>query len=249
VNLALRSAMEETGRTVESLAQEVGVDPKTVSRWLTEGRVPHPRHRARTAKILSKDIEDIFPDTPRRRELAWLRPWVEIEREAESLRWYESAVLPGLLQTEAYARAVLGCGPLGGDEVESHVAVRLRRQAAVFGRTRPPLFVAIIDEFALRRGSPDLMHPQLDHLIAMAMRPNVLLRILPLSAGLHPGQAGPFVIATLRDAADVGYLDDQAAGRLTKDVTTLWSVWDTVGSVALPRDQTIDFLKARSWLT
>ena len=107
----------------------------------------------------------------------------------------------------------------------------------------------MIDEAALRRGAPEIMHPQLDHLITMAARPNVLLRVLPLTAGLHPGQAGPFVIATVRDADDVGYLDDQAAGRITKEVAALWSVWDTVGAVALPRDQTIDYLRARSWLT
>ena len=123
MNLVLRAVMDETGRTVESLAAEVGVDPKTVQRWLNEGRIPHPRHRAAAAAVLGRDIADIFPDTPRRRELAWLRPWVEIEREAESLRSFESAVLPGLLQTEAYARAVLSSGPLAGDDVENHVAI------------------------------------------------------------------------------------------------------------------------------
>ncbi|MGW0502144.1 DUF5753 domain-containing protein [Micromonospora sp. NPDC003241] len=102
---------------------------------------------------------------------------------------------------------------------------------------------------ALRRGAPEVMGPQLDHLISMAERPNVMVHIIPRTAGLHPGQAGPFVIATTADGDNVGYLDDQAQGRITNDVAPLWAVWDTVRSVALPRDQSIEFLRARAWLT
>ncbi len=76
-----------------------------------------------------------------------------------------------------------------------------------------------------------------------------MVHVLPLAAGLHPGQAGQFVIASMPDGEDVGYLDDQAEGRVTKEVSPLWAVWDTVRSVALPRDQSIDFLRERAWLT
>ncbi|MCZ7438524.1 Scr1 family TA system antitoxin-like transcriptional regulator [Micromonospora sp. WMMC241] len=107
----------------------------------------------------------------------------------------------------------------------------------------------MIDEAALRRGDPEIMQPQLDHLVTMAQRPRMLLHVLPLRAGFRPGQAGPFVIAGTDGAEDVAYLDDQAAGRTTKDVAPLWQVWVTLRSVALPRDQTIDVLKARPWLT
>lgn len=77
----------------------------------------------------------------------------------------------------------------------------------------------------------------------------MLRHVLPLRAGFHPGQAGPFVIAGTDDGEDVAYLDDQAAGRTTKDVAALWQVRDTLRSVALPRDQTIQLLKTRPWLT
>ncbi|MDM4722513.1 DUF5753 domain-containing protein [Micromonospora sp. WMMA1363] len=248
MNRAVQIAMAEVGETADSLAAQVGVDPKTVARWVSQDRVPQTRHRAHVAEILKRDMEDLWPDAQRRREPAWFRPWTEIEREAAGLRWYESAVLPGLLQTEEYARAVLSSGPLVAD-VEHHIGTRLQRQAAVFDRPRPPLSVFVIDEAALRRGDPKVMGPQLDHLVALAERPNVMVHVLPLDAGLHPGQAGPFVIATTADGDDVGYLDDQAAGRITNDVAPLWAVWDTVRSVALPRNQTIGFLRARSWLT
>lgn len=248
MNQSLRAAMADTGATVESLAEQVGVDPKTVARWITPGRVPHPRHRAAAATALGREIEDIWPDVFRRREPAWLRPWVETELQATALRSFQVAVIPGLLQTRQYATVVLSSGLLGPDEVEDYVETRLRRQTAVLDRRKPPLFIAVIDEFALRRGEPDVMHSQLDHLVSMAQRPNILLHVLPLDAGIHPGQAGPFVIATT-DGGDVAYLDDQASGRLTEDTVALWSIWDTLRSVALPRRQTIDFLEAREWLT
>ncbi|GIJ25251.1 transcriptional regulator [Micromonospora qiuiae] len=248
MNRAVQIAMAEAGQTADSLAAQVGVDPKTVARWVSQDRVPQVRHRALVAELLRRDMADLWPDAHRRREPAWFLPWTHIEREAAGLRCYESAVIPGLLQTEAYARAVLACGPLLAD-AESHVAIRLERQAAVFEKARPPLAVFVIDEAALRRGVPEIMGPQLDHLMAMASRPNLMVHVLPLAAGLHPGQAGPFVIATTGDGEDVGYLDDQAQGRVTNEVAPLWAVWDTVRSVALPRDQSLDFLRARAWLT
>ncbi|MGN9775973.1 DUF5753 domain-containing protein [Micromonospora sp. H33] len=248
MNRVVMVAMTEAGETAESLAAQVGVDPKTAQRWVTHGRIPQTRHRAQVAAILGKDVLELWPDALKRREPAWFRPWTDIEREATGLRCYESAVIPGLLQTEAYAQAVLASGPLGADAAV-YVETRLRRQADVFDRPRPPLTVFVIDEAALRRGDPDVMHPQLDHLVAMAKRPTVMVHVLPLGAGLHPGQAGPFVIATNGDGEDAGYLDDQAAGRITNDVASLWAVWDTVRSVSLPRDQSIDFLRARTWLT
>ncbi|MFU8851440.1 Scr1 family TA system antitoxin-like transcriptional regulator [Micromonospora sp. SL1-18] len=241
--------MAEAGETAESLAERVGVDPKTAARWVTPGRVPHPRHRAAVSRALGREVGDLWPEVVRRREPDWFRRWAEVEEEASALRSFEASVLPGLLQTEAYAHAVLSSGPLADDEVEGYVAARLARQAAVFDRARPPLAIFVIDEAALRRGEPEIMQPQLDHLVAMAQRPRVLLHVLPLRAGFHPGQAGPFVIATVDDGDDVAYLDDQAAGRTTKDVAPLWQVWDTLRSIALPRDQTIQLLKARPWLT
>ncbi|MEV4540071.1 DUF5753 domain-containing protein [Micromonospora echinaurantiaca] len=248
MNRAVKAAMAEAGETAESLAAQIGVDPKTAARWVSHGRIPQTRHRAQVAAILRKDVVELWPDVLKPREPAWFRPWADIERETAGLRWFESAVIPGLLQTEAYARAVLASSPLLTD-AESHVGMRLRRQVAVFDRPHPPLTVFVIDEAALRRGDPEVLGAQLDHMVAMAQRPNVMVHVVPLRAGLHPGQAGPFIIATTREGEEVGYLDDQSAGRITNDVAPLWAVWDTVRSVALPRDQTIDLLKARAWMT
>ncbi|GAB3797045.1 Scr1 family TA system antitoxin-like transcriptional regulator [Micromonospora zhanjiangensis] len=245
-NRTVQAAMAAAGQTADSLAERIGVDPKTVARWVTQGRIPQTRYRAQVAGLLDRDPEELWPDAGRRGQPAWVRQWIEIERTAVALRWYESAVIPGLLQTEAYARAVLASGPRAGD-ADDDVDARMRRQVAVFDRSRPPLAVFVIDEAALRRGPVDIMAAQLDHLVDMAER--TMINVVPFSAGLHPGQAGPFVIATTPDGEDVGYLDDQEAGRVTYDVASLRAVWDTVRSVALPRDLTTDFLRARSWLS
>lgn len=146
MNDALRAALNETGYTTEALAERVGVDPKTVGRWLSKGRIPHARHRVAAAGVLGRNVAEIWPDAARRREPVWFRPWQEIEREAVALRSFESVVLPGLLQTESYARAVLGgAGLIPRGDVERHLAARLARQG-VLERDDPPQFTAVIDE-------------------------------------------------------------------------------------------------------
>ncbi|MFG2047862.1 DUF5753 domain-containing protein [Micromonospora sp. NPDC048935] len=248
MNRAVLAAMAETGHTTDSLATQTGADPKTVARWANPGRIPQHRYRTQVAQLLRREVGELWPDVIRR-EPDWFRQWADHEREATALRWYESSVLPGLLQTADYARAVLGSSPDAAGDVAGFVETRLQRQAAVFDRPHPPLTVFVIDEAALRRGDPDVMADQLDHMVTLAARPTVMIHVLPLRAGFHPGQAGPFIIATGKDGEDVGYLDDQAAGHITNDVAPLWAVWDTVRSVSLPRDQTIEVMRARAWMT
>jgi hypothetical protein len=100
---------------------------------------------------------------------AWFKPWLEVEQEAACLWWFENAVLPGLLQTEGYAREVFRSGGLyDADEVERRVAARLDRQR-ILDRADPPQLVAVIDESVLRRpvaGDPEVMRAQLAHLAA-----------------------------------------------------------------------------------
>ena len=107
MNHALQAAMAEAGETAESLAAQTGVDPKTAARWISPGRVPQPLRRAKVAAILGRDVGDLWPDVLKRREPQWLREWVDWEREAVTLRWFEHTWIPGLLQTEGYARATL----------------------------------------------------------------------------------------------------------------------------------------------
>ncbi|MFJ6196717.1 Scr1 family TA system antitoxin-like transcriptional regulator [Micromonospora sp. NPDC092111] len=254
MNDALRSALNETGYTTESLAERVGVDPKTVGRWLSEGRIPHARHRVAAADALRRDIADIWPDTSRRREPVWFRPWQEIEREAVSLRSFESVVLPGLLQTESYARAVLiGAGTLPRGDVERHLAARLARQA-ILKREDPPQLTAVVDEAVLRRpvGGRGTMHEQLRALIEACREPHVRVHVVPSTVGSYAGLNGPFVVATCPDHRLAGYLDNQLQGQVVSDVDDLAAImaaWENVRGEALSHWQSVDLIRevAETW--
>ncbi|MEV0001189.1 helix-turn-helix transcriptional regulator [Micromonospora sp. NPDC050980] len=254
MNDALRSALHQTGQTVDSLASQVGVDPKTVGRWLTEDRIPHPSHRTAAAEALGRSASDIWPDTSRRREPAWFRPWQEIEREAVGLRWFESLVLPGLLQTEAYARAVLsGAGLIPRADIERHVAARLARQN-VLRRDDPPLFTAVVDEAALRRpvGGREVMHEQIRAIITACAEPHIRVHVVPASVGAYAGLNGPFVLATCADHRIVGYLDNQLQGQVASgpdEVAAILAAWEAVRGEALAHWQSVELLTevAETW--
>ncbi|WP_444949217.1 helix-turn-helix domain-containing protein [Micromonospora ureilytica] len=254
MNDALRVALSDTGHTTESLAETVGVDPKTVGRWLTKDHIPHPRHRLAAAEALHKDVSDIWPDTSRRRDPIWFRPWQEIEREAVSLRWFESTVLPGLLQTEAYARAVLGgAGLIPRGEIDRHLTVRLGRQG-VLKRDDPPQFTAVVDEAVIRRpvGGPSTMREQLLAVAAACVEPHIRVHVVPSTVGAYAGLNGPFVIAHSHDHRVAGYLDNQLQGQVAsdpEDIAAMMAAWENVRGEALSHWQSVELIQevAESW--
>lgn len=132
-------------------------------------------------------------------------PYVQLEAEASLVRNYEPSMVPGLVQTADYARAVVIASSLAipPEEVDRRVAVRMMRQERLYGEN-PFTLHALIDEAALHRlaGKPEIMRGQLKHLIETADLPNVSLRVLPYDAGLYPAVGYPFVILTFADSVD-----------------------------------------------
>src|SRR5262249_6307713 len=134
------------------------------------------------------------------------------EGDARSVRQYESLFIPGLLQTEEYARAVIrGVWPEGPDaDIERRVEVRIQRQT-VLQRPNPLLLWSVVDEAAFTRTVADkeVMRRQIEALVARTDEPNVTLQVIPFSAGAHPGMPGSFVVMDFEDAADqeLVYLD------------------------------------------
>jgi transcriptional regulator with XRE-family HTH domain len=167
------------------------------------------------------------------------RPFVPHEAEAKALRSYENALIPGLFQTEPYARAVLSTRPnTSEDGIEELLAARMQRQE-VLGREEPPLIWSLIDEAALYReaGGAEIMSGQLAHLAEVSRRPNITIQVVPYSAGPHSGLLGAFVIAELDDAAPIGYLETAAEGETVEDPSVLARlalIFDTLRSKALP---------------
>ncbi|MDW5323747.1 helix-turn-helix transcriptional regulator [Plantactinospora sp. KLBMP9567] len=183
----------------------------------------------------------------------WLRPWIEVERDAIVLKSYEPLVIPGLLQTEAYARSLLSTGTLPAGQLDPQVRARIDRQQ-VLGQDNPPLLFAVIDETVLRRavGGAAVMREQLDHLLMASERPNVNIHIVPASTGAYVGLNGAFVIATLPDSRELAYLDHQLEGLVSErpnDILPVREAWEKVRGVALPVQQSIELIRevAKTW--
>lgn len=254
MNHALQAAMTEAGETAETLAAQTGVDPKTAARWISPGRIPQPRRRVAVAAILRRDVGELWPDVLKRREPPWLREWVDWEREATALRWFEHAWVPGLLQTEAYARATLRGEPLTPAEVDDLVASRTERQS-ILHQERPPLLVAVVHEQVLYQsayGDRGLMREQVDHLLKSATLPTVQVLVVPRDIGMYPGLGGGFIIAELPGRQRVAHVDSQAKAQIESDadeVATLNHRWERIRSEAFPRSQSIDLIRkaAGSW--
>ncbi|SCL38940.1 Helix-turn-helix domain-containing protein [Micromonospora pallida] len=183
----------------------------------------------------------------------WLREWIEIEREAASLLWFEPAYVPGALQTPDYARATLAGGRFTPEEVEQRTVSRLERQS-LLSREPAPLIVFVLDEAVLRSGpdSPGLMHAQLQRLVDSAELPTVQLHVVPASAGLYLGKAGAFILAEMPDGSRVAHVDTQLNAQIVSgpaDIASLGKAWEAVRSEALPRRQSLDLIKeaAKTW--
>jgi transcriptional regulator with XRE-family HTH domain len=142
----------------------------------------------------------------------WFEVYIGLEEAASRIRCYEVQFVPGLLQTEDYARAVtlLGHPDAPGHEVERRVGLRMRRQS-LLTQEDPPHFWAVVDEAALRRplGGVEVMRRQLRHLIELTELPNVTLQVVPFDLGGHAAAGGPFSILRFaeRDLPDVVYLE------------------------------------------
>jgi transcriptional regulator with XRE-family HTH domain len=131
--------------------------------------------------------------------------YIGLEAGAASIRNFEPVVLPGLLQTEEYARQTFRNGPreLDRDDIERRVQVRMERQRILAREDRPRLW-AVLDEAAIRRvvGGPEVMREQLRHLIDCAEQGKTTLQVVPFGAGAHAGPTGPFVILDFPEPTD-----------------------------------------------
>ncbi|MGP3967639.1 helix-turn-helix domain-containing protein [Streptomyces sp. 6N223] len=165
---------------VKALLERYGVAAEEIDSFLAlvdEANRPGWWHRYR----------DVLPD--------WFSLYVSLEGEASLIRAYEPHCVPGLLQTEDYARVLLRTGFPGAtkEELDRRVALRMARQE-LLSRPQAPLLWAVVEEHVLRRrvGGPSVMRGQIDRLVEATALPNVTLQIMPFNAGPHPGMFGPF---------------------------------------------------------
>jgi transcriptional regulator with XRE-family HTH domain len=144
----------------------------------------------------------------------WFQAYAEMEARAAYISSFQTQVVYGLLQTEAYARALLGVDR--PDQVDELVAARLERQR-ILGREHPPALWVVLAEAVLHQevGGPDVMRNQLAHLLSFQDHPWVQVQVLPFSAGQHTGMLGSFNLLRFEDDPDLFYAESYDSGHMT----------------------------------
>jgi transcriptional regulator with XRE-family HTH domain len=168
----------------------------------------------------------------------WARQCMEYERESKAIKTYHGKAIPRPFQTEGYIRALLETG--SNKDIEAATAMRVERQRLILERSDAPVLWMLIDESVLASpiGGPEVMKDQLKHLHAMASQQNVIMRIVPTSAGAHQGFDGPFQVICMEER-DVAFAGAQHGGRLIEgpsEVRDFSTKFERIGAKALPED-------------
>ncbi|MFD7337646.1 helix-turn-helix domain-containing protein [Streptomyces violascens] len=189
-------------------------------------------------------FHDILPD--------WFSMYVSLEGAASLIRSYEPHFVPGLLQTEEYARQVMRSGALGATseaDIDRHVALRMERQSLLTRKDAPRLWV-VMDETVVRRpvGSAQVMRDQIDRLLQASTLPNVTVQLAEFATGHHPGTYGPFVlfrfaVPELPDMVYSEYLTGAVYLDARPEVATHLEVMDRMAAQAATAQRTKEILK------
>ena len=224
----LRRLREDANLTIEQVAEKLDLSPSTVSRMETAQVGVRPNDLRPLLDIYGVggvQRDELLKLARERRQQAWWNRYKDLqsvalaslERGTSSILQWSALLVPGLLQTEAYTRAILGDRlPERSPDIEPRVEFRLKRQE-LLSDPQAPQFRVVLDEAILKRpvGGPSLMWRQLQHLVDEASKPNITLQVLPFGAGVHGGLDGEFTILQYPDPADpdVVYLETAAGQR------------------------------------
>ncbi|WP_416973521.1 helix-turn-helix domain-containing protein [Streptomyces sp. 4F14] len=219
----IAAARRASGYTQVQLAAMIKVDDETVAS-IEQGRRPLKPDIGRkidialgTKGVFEEGAENL-PEIDQYPEFAEL--YIDHERSSIVLSWYDNAVVPGLLQTEEYAEAVLRERVPAYDEEEIQAKLQGRvERLAIFERETPPTMSFIIWEPVLHMmiGGQDIRLRQLSHLRDLADRPNVTIQILPLASLHHAGTAGPFILLETEDHQHLAYTEGQRGSHWVSD--------------------------------
>ncbi len=223
----LREAMKQAGLSGKQAAQMLDVTPSYVSMLLAGKRGASELDIAAflgVCRVKGPERDRLLALCREQDNPGWLQQHgsrlpkqlltlIDHENKAVAISDFQPIVVPGLLQTAEYARALIReTGNVPTDEVDDRVAARLARQN-LFSRDRPARFAFYLHEFALRLpvGGPAVMAEQLDHLLRMSRRSYLTLRVVPAARGGHAGTAGQFKLMEFAEFKPVAYLDSETA--------------------------------------
>jgi transcriptional regulator with XRE-family HTH domain len=259
----LRKLREQKGMTAEEVASRLLVSQSKISRLENGRRSISQRDVRDLCGVYGVDdarvVDSLMQMAKESRQQGWWHAfgdvpysvYIGLETDAASLRVYESLVVPGLLQTPDYARAVIeGMWPEATrSEVDKRVQVRLKRQERITDPIAPVRYWVVLDEAALRRvaGDERIMTAQLEALVERSAMPHVTLQVLPYSMGAHPGMYGKFAILEFEDASDasVVYLEGVTSDLYLEkpnDVHDYSMMYEHLRALALGPDQSRQFI-------
>ncbi|MEU5910721.1 helix-turn-helix transcriptional regulator [Micromonospora sp. NPDC047527] len=247
---ALKAARAGAEVSQEALATLTKWSPSTVAAIETGRRRPTMEFAVAADEALSTGglLAELLIAADRQRLPTWFVPWRHHEEQATRLCEFEPCLIPGLLQTDDYARAVISAGGLNSvDVVDELVTIRMDRQQ-LWQRAEPPQCVFVLDEIALRRpvGGPAVLDAQLGRLLELAVMPSVRLHVVPLDIGAHVGLTGGFLLAELPDGEQVTYVEDVARGHVIDDpevVRLVGRKWDSLLGEALSTGASLDLIR------
>ncbi|MCC9740323.1 helix-turn-helix transcriptional regulator [Streptomyces sp. MNU89] len=255
---ALFGARVRRLRTAAGLTQaELGQKTHVVSTRITQierasGAKPTLALARSLDAVLGADnlLVDLWPYVYREAFPDWSRAFMAHAERAVFIGQYAAHVVPGLLQTEEYAREVLSVGlTLSSDaQLEERVAARMGRQERLHTADRPALW-AVLDEAVLRRpiGGPAVMRGQLERLLEAAATPNVTVQVLPFEQGAHDAMGGSLTMLTLLDGSDVAYTEGAHYGQLVEEPTEVRQfvlTYDRLRAAALPPLMSLDMIRS-----
>jgi transcriptional regulator with XRE-family HTH domain len=252
----LRRYRDAAGVTIDVVADRLGCSPSKVSRIETGHTSATPRDVKDMLDIYGIDgatSDELVQIAREARQKGWWHPfstvltgaYVGLEAAAKSIRAYEQQVIPGLLQTDKYAIALIRAARLGDSdqEIEQRVRVRMARQALLIQDDPIDLWV-VLDEAVVSRpvGGDGVMREQLLRLAEMADLPNVTLQILPFAAGAHAGMDGTFSILDFPDAEDpdVVFVENATGGLFLEKADELRKynvIFESIQASALSREE------------
>jgi transcriptional regulator with XRE-family HTH domain len=236
----------QNGWSQGDLGRRLGYSTSLVSQVETLGKPPSAEFAAKCDEAFKTPgtFADLQELVAREAWPSYFAPVVDFQNRAVNIHEWDQRVIPGPMQTEDYARAVITAGQpyLSTDEVERKVGARMERQQIFQRETGRPRLWEVIHEGALRHtiGSPEIMRAQLDRLQAACSSTDVLVQVLPFSAYDHPGTDGPIRIFEFSNAPAAAYTECNGGGMIveaTDQVADLMTTMNLIRAAALsPRE-------------
>jgi len=243
--------LETFGRLVRVYRDAAGITQKELAKtldytngWVSNVETGQLRPRAEQVRLLEQALNlppgalmAVYEQLDSESLPGWMHDWVPEEGRADVLRWVELLVIPGLLQTEDYARILL-------NDDEAAVGARMERQD-ILTRENPPTLHFVVDEAVLLHevGDARVMRAQLEHLVNLVSPPRLTIQVVRSSK--NPHAMGAFILATM-DGPEIAYVETAVRGIVTSsrdDIASLWASWEAIRTFALPQQESIKFIK------